>query len=695
MTDHHRRISVLVGSIIPVSLIALLPWWRNHGYLRDFYDYGLVISGLGLIEQGQRPYVDFATPIQAGFFELSRLAEKSGGGTYLALTRGAAALIVAMAAGLSIILARRWPWWAACAVALAITAASATQHTILWHNSLGVFSLALVVWAAAVAPVYRRADWLWHAVAAAGLFLGGINKLNFHLVALAAALAWALRAGLNRRAGWGAVFATCLGWLVVGGILPVAVELAWTGASFGVWRHNVIELAVGSRIETMQQIWSWKFLVAPIHDYYGPLLLPQIGLAGVGLTLAVLIGCWPASEGKKIWRWDYFLLPAAAVLIGAAGAALLATNQDIAYLGLGAWLVLAVGLWLGFSPRTHRLAFTGGLVLPALCLAVIAWSSAWQGQRSQFGYSPFPRSAYQLAESAGPTFAYLAGLRLPPETVLTMGLLEKLLPEVQPDGFRPVFYGTGTEWLNRFLPGLRQPGQPLWMHWGTSYGSREARRLTQVLAADARYQVVLTTLARDFWPQEIRKVLNQHYKKDLLGPVTARWTRRDTIIATITDSVDFINRCGGNVAGVALHTDVLPVGLMETEGGRSLLGVRGGEGRLLLNVPTYRFGADAVLDRASGAGQGPLQADFKVIVHGAIPEDVRWSARLELPAGQSTLTVPFMIDSGGHRLQLRCRCRISSSASSRPATAISRSATPSNQPTVRRGCAPASRSMSP
>ena len=90
-------------------VIALLPWWRNHGYLRDFYDYGLAISGVGLIEQGQRPYLDFATPIQAGFFGLSWLAEKSGGGTYLALTRGAAALIVAMAAGLSIILARRWP----------------------------------------------------------------------------------------------------------------------------------------------------------------------------------------------------------------------------------------------------------------------------------------------------------------------------------------------------------------------------------------------------------------------------------------------------------------------------------------------------------------------------------------------------------------------------------------------------------
>jgi hypothetical protein len=383
------------------------------------------------------------------------------------------------------------------------------------------------------------------------------------------------------------------------------------------------------------------------------LLLPQVGLVGLGLSLAALIGCWPASEGKKIRPWDFLLLPAATVLVGVAGASLLATNQDIAYLGLGAWLVLAVGLWLGFSPQHRRGVFIGGLVVPALCLAAVAWSSAWRGQRSQFGYSPSPRSTYKPAESAGPAFAYLAGLRLPPETVLTMGLLEKWLPGVGPDGLRPVFYGTGTEWLNRFLPGLRQPGQPLWMHWGTSYGPREALRLMQVLAADARYQVVLTTLARDEWPPEIRQILNQHYTKDLLGPVTTRWTRLDTFSPTLSDSVDFINRCGGNVAGVALHTDVFPIGLMDIGDGRSLLGIRGGEGRVLLNAPTYRFGADAVLERTSLAGQGSLYADFKVIVHGAIPEDVRWSSRVQLPAGQARVTVPFKVDSMGHRLQLR------------------------------------------
>lgn len=74
-------------------LIALLPWWRNHGYLRDLYDYGLVIAANGHLNLGERPYVDFTTPIQAGFLGLSWMFERLGGGTYGGLTLGGAALI--------------------------------------------------------------------------------------------------------------------------------------------------------------------------------------------------------------------------------------------------------------------------------------------------------------------------------------------------------------------------------------------------------------------------------------------------------------------------------------------------------------------------------------------------------------------------------------------------------------------------
>ncbi|MEY3774804.1 MAG: hypothetical protein RLZZ129_1584, partial [Verrucomicrobiota bacterium] len=254
------------GGVLLVVLCALWPWWRNHEYLRDLYDYGLVIAANGHMDRGERPYVDFTTPIQAGFLGLNWLIEKTGGGTYGALTRGAAGLIVASAVLLPLMLVRRWSWWAALILGATVTAASAAQHTILWHNTLGVFCLALVVWSAAVAPVLRRVDWPWHLLAGVGLVLGGINKLNFQLVAMAVVLAWALRAGWLERAGWRRIATTILAALVCGVLLPVSLELWWTGASLELWLANVVGTAADSRLDQLKAIWSTDFLLRPVHD---------------------------------------------------------------------------------------------------------------------------------------------------------------------------------------------------------------------------------------------------------------------------------------------------------------------------------------------------------------------------------------------------------------------------------------------
>ena len=101
-------------------LIALLPWWRNHGYLRDLYDYGLVIAANGHLNLGERPYVDFTAPIQAGFLGLWWMFERVGGSTYAGLTLGGAALIVFAAVALPLMPARRWPCRAAVIAGTAV-----------------------------------------------------------------------------------------------------------------------------------------------------------------------------------------------------------------------------------------------------------------------------------------------------------------------------------------------------------------------------------------------------------------------------------------------------------------------------------------------------------------------------------------------------------------------------------------------
>lgn len=650
MTNASRRLPLLKWcGLAVVVVLALLPWWRNHHYLRDLYDYGLVIASNGHLDRGERPYVDFTTPIQAGFLGLNWLVERAGGGTYAALTRGAAGLILAGGLLLPLMLARRWPVWAAVLVGGAVTIASASQHTILWHNALGVFYLALVSWSTAIAPTLRRSDWPWHMLTAAGLFLGGINKLNFHLVAVAAAFAWALRTGLVRRTGWGRVGATMLAVFAAGVLLPLAVELAWTGASPRLWLANVVQLAAGSRLDTLHKIVSVDFLLRPLHDYYGPQLLPQAGLFGLFVSLATLAGCWPGHEAARADRW---LVPAAVLTVTGAGAALLSTNFEIASVGLGAWLVLATSLWLGFAPTRHRAIFLGGLLLPALVLGVTAWRSAWAGQRSQLGYSSAPRSEYVAAEGLDPAYARLAGLRLPPDFALSLELLESKLPERGADGRRPVFYGAGLEFADRFFPGIWEKGQQLWMHWDTTYGSADRVRFEERLVREKYFQAVLCTVPLDYWPTSVHDLLKAHYVKDSVGPVFRLWNRHDESSINLRDSIQNIAELGGNVDGrvLHLHRDLL-VGRQASDG-RRVLGTTRRAGQVLVDTPVYRMGGVVVLDRQPGAGNGPLTTDVKVIVHGASPEDVRWAARLELPAGQQSLAVPFHADGLGKHLLL-------------------------------------------
>lgn len=650
MTAPNRAIPpAFWGVLVIVVGLSFLPWWRNQGYLRDLYDYGLVITANGHLERGERPYVDFTTPIQAGFLGLNWLIEKAGGGTYAALTRGAAGLILACGFLLPVMLARRWPWWAALVVGAAVTAAGASQHTILWHNTLGVVCLAIAAWASAIAPVWRRADWPWHLLTAGALFFGGTNKLNFHLVALAASLAWALRAGLTGRAGWSRVALTLPGLLICGLVLPIGVELAWTGASLSLWWDNVVGIAASSRLEQLERLLTSDFLFRPLHDYYGPQALPQVGLAGLLVSLVTLVGCWPRGDQNASGRADRVLLPLAALLASLAAAALLATNHEIACIGLAAWIALLTSVWLGFAPAGRPLLFTAGFVLPVLVFGMAGWYSAWLGQRSQFGHSVLPRDEYQPAENAAPIYANLRGMRLPPETLLSLEALSHVLAGDQ-NARRPVFYGPGVELLDRYFRSKRTKGQPLWAHWGTSYDAAAVKKLREALLLGEDQHTAYTNVAFAHWPAEIQAVLDEHFVRDLVGPTVMRWRHQREAGANLGDSFDSVNRLGGNVDGRMLHFDRHPLRVWKTREGQFILGTERPAGQVLLRTPVYRLNGNAVLSRLPGAGDGPLAADVKVIVHGASPEDVRWSTRLELAAGQQTVSIPFQADAGGRML---------------------------------------------
>ena len=95
---------------------------------------------------GERPYVDFVTPIQAGFLWFNYQVETWTGGNYYGLTLGALPSLVGGFALLGYTHSRRWPWWWSLLAAWTVLMGSVGQHTIIWHNSLGVLCLAVALW---------------------------------------------------------------------------------------------------------------------------------------------------------------------------------------------------------------------------------------------------------------------------------------------------------------------------------------------------------------------------------------------------------------------------------------------------------------------------------------------------------------------------------------------------------------------
>jgi hypothetical protein len=494
-----------------------------------------------------------------------------------------------------------------------------------------------------MAPVLRRTQWPWHLLTAVALVIGGLTKLNSQLVALCGVLAWALHAGSVRRVEWPRVLVT-LGFAgLCGVVLPVTIELLWTKATPGAWWYNVVALPFGSRSGDFAAVLDWKFYFTIRHGYYGSLPVPQLGALGMLATAAF------AVTGIRTlgWRQGPWVI-AAAGFAAAAGAGLLATNYEIAYVAMGAWFALLAALWLGFELRGTGRWFYGGLVAPVLVVGALAWHSAWQGQRSQFGYSHADRAEYVAGETITPDFAYMKGTVLPPEVATSMHAAADWRSALPAEVRDRIFYGPGLEWLERVWPALKVEGMSLWMHKGTSYGDAEAARLMEALSPAGPYACVLVPGAWDQWKYLVTPELAGKYVRRGLGPV---WFCYEKLPREIVSSrpAEFQRTFGGDVNATQLRSDMR---LAQLSDGRSFLGVARGTGEMRLIQPSYRARGEAVLMRSPGKSvTAAAFVTFEVFSLVGGEDFLRWSEDLILPEGQSELVVPFSLDCGGSTLR--------------------------------------------
>ena len=650
-----RRPGPAVLVALAVAALALVPWARNHACLRDFTDYGLVIAGNARIERGERPYRDFATPVQTGTFLLNGAAERVFGGTYRALTWGGALATAAAGFALTWLLAQRWRLLPAALVGLAAVAASFSQHTIIWYNAVGVGCLAVAAWGGAVAPALRRDDLRWHAAVTAALFLGGISKLSYQLLALAVLGGWILRAWARGRASTGRAAAT-LAWVLAAGVAaPVGFELLWTGVPPSTWWHNVVALPLGARAHDLLRVVSWAGLWHPVSVFYGRLWLPCAGALCVILPAAAWLAAWRRPAGERLWA------AGAALLAAAGGLALLATNYEIDYVGAAGALVLTVGLWLGFGLPSRGRGFAAAVLAPAALLAVTAGESAWRGQRSQFGHTASARADYRDAGTAGAAYAYFSGLRVPPEWMDALGFIAATMPPARGDGLRPVFYSQGLEWLERPYPAVKHPGLALWMFFGPVYGPRETAQLARVLGADATVERYYVATAWNYLDPAVARALADQYVLQQVAGLVGFWQRRaDALpledvehslyaLAGTSDGIELLNRIGWNLdPGVFTVNRGDTVVLPASAASAAIVGAARGRLELIGRVRARHLTGEAVL-RRTGPGTAAAAATFEIRAPGG--GEPLWSASARLGPGDTEQALTFGIT--GEREVLR------------------------------------------
>ena len=620
-----------------VLALSLAPWVRNRALIRDFFDYGLMMVVNGRLAAGERLFVDITTPLQLLSYQLNYWSEHLFGGTYQAMTMGNGVAITLAVVFLFAMLVRRFSVATTAVVTATLIIGSLSQHTIIWYNSIGVITLAVIGWAGAMAPVLKRTEWGWNLIVAVGLVLSGLNKLNYHAVAVAAALAWPLRAGLLGQVAWKRAVTTILCWLVMGIVAPLGIELALTGATWEQWRYNVIDAAFRHRGGNLWAVLTWKFYVTPMHDYYHATLRPLGAIFAGWLVVLMAVG-W---RGRSVL--DRCMLMGASVFAVGGMAGLMATNHEIGYISFAAGIALLVGVWLGFDLPLRGWAPRILLVLPMLGLGGVMWHSAWLGQRALFGHSESPRERYREVRAEGGQFTYLKGTRVPPEMAEDLEQLSKRLGPVKADEWHPFFFGMGIEWLSRVWPTkpiAKLP--PLVSPLG--YGPEEIQRMEDLLSYPSEIKYVVGMRAWPEWPGRVRHFVESSSLKSRTGQYEAWELHAEVMLKGLPpqqDALMAINNFGGNLDGhfVTIEQSIRP---MITEDGRTYLGANRGEGRFSFDLPTYKVTGEVVLRRMEKTAplDEPLTATFAVQV---LDENKRalstvWSQTFTLPAGETQVT---------------------------------------------------------
>lgn len=637
-----KKAGLIAGIAALLAALLLAPWWRNYAMLRDFYDYGLVMAAVGRMEAGERPYVDFATPIQTLHFLLAQGAERIWGARYLSLTYANAAAMVVALAGFALLLRRYVGAAVALLVGAAVVIGSFGQHTIVWHNAMGVAWLAVATWSAArIGKGDARTVGLSVAMFAA-LWLGGMTKVTYQVAGLAFVLLFMLRAVV--RGTMTARRGVAMGVAVVGfGIVaPVLTEMAYTGASFAVWRENVFELAA-SRRELLLRALSPEFYWRTPHDYYAGANFPFVGGWGVLLVGAVGWVLWRRRNGAERAGAEKVFLMLGVMGALVCGAVLLATNFEIAQMSGAAWLVLATALGLAFArQREGRWILAAG----AVTLAVPAWWSAWTGARVLWGRETLVRESFVSADELPARFSYLRGTRV--ESTMRDSL-RGFDEYMQQRTERRVYFALGTEWMVRVAPEARHRGLPLWLHDGTTYSDENAWILNARLAPGGGIETVVTFEAWNHWHFGAAEMLQRAWSgPSRVGPHLMVYEIRPRMERPLAHPVELATATDSNVYARRVRAPGIELALQIRKDGAYLAQPSGSA--VTLDFPVETLRGEMVAELTEPVAK-PVTVAFRV-KEGGGEGSVLAEWRVELSNEMSSRIGSFEVEGGGRAVVL-------------------------------------------
>ena len=235
-----------------------------------------MIAAAGKIEEGLRPYTDFRSTMQSACYALPSLVEDIAGHNFLGLTWGG--LLLSLTGTLAVfgLLRKGYGTTTSAIMVGAICWAGFAQHVVIFYNPLGILCLAIVIFGLApdLPRKVVRSPRIW--LVTITLIIGGANKINFQALTLGIASLLVFRQWVVGYLS-GKQFLQWLAGLWIGGLLlPITLELWWTGATPQEWYYNVIGLAE-ARVGFVSLIFSLESYLSPTYTLHKHILFQPAG----------------------------------------------------------------------------------------------------------------------------------------------------------------------------------------------------------------------------------------------------------------------------------------------------------------------------------------------------------------------------------------------------------------------------------